>query len=113
MGAGPAGMMGAGSQGMGQGMGAGPGPHHPPPHGPNGMPWGQHGPGGMMPGMMHMMGGMMHPPRAAVFMFKRGDERIVIKCADNESTKACVDGASTLIGKLAPAPGAPGGATTQ
>ena len=87
------------------GMGAARGPHHPPP-GPHGMPWGQHGPAGMLGGM--------HPPKAAVFMFKRGDERIMIKCADDEPTKACVDGASTLIGKLAPSTaGTTGGATTQ
>lgn len=94
--------MGAGPQGMG----AGPGPHHPP--GPGHMQWGHPGPHGMM-----MMRGMMHPPKAAVFMFRRGNERVMIKCADDEPTKACVDAATTLLGKLAPAAGTTGGATTQ
>ena len=60
--------------------------------------------------MMHM-----HPPKGAVFMFRRGDNRVMIKCADDEPTKACVDGATTLMDKLmAKAGGDSGsGSTTQ
>lgn len=79
-----------------------PGPHHPPHGMMNPMMM-----GGPMAGreweenmMMHM-----HPPKGAVFIFRDGDERVLIKCADDEPTKACVDGASTLIEKL--------GATTE
>ena len=45
--------------------------------------------------MMHM-----HSTKSAVFMFRDGDERVLIKCADDEPTKACVDGATALIDKL-------------
>lgn len=54
----------------------------------------------MEEGMMHM-----HPPKGAVFMFRRGDQRVMIKCADDEPTKACVDGAGALLDKLGGASG--------
>ncbi|HYZ63745.1 MAG TPA: hypothetical protein VE650_14950 [Acetobacteraceae bacterium] len=50
-----------------------------------------HGPG------MHMM---RHPPRSAVFAFRRGETRVFIKCSDDEPTRACVDAASALLDKL-------------
>jgi hypothetical protein len=56
----------------------------------------QMGPGRFEPGMR----GMRHPPRAAVFMMSRGDTRMMIKCSDDEPTRACVDAASALIDKL-------------
>lgn len=56
--------------------------HHP--HGPE-----------MDEAMMHM-----RPPKGAVFMFRDGDERMLIKCADEEPTKVCVDAATTLIDKI-------------
>ncbi len=64
-------------------------------------------------GMMHPpMGGhsgymgMRHPPmgmmqKSAGFRFKRDGAEIDIRCAADESTKACVDAASVLIDKLA------------
>ncbi len=75
----------------------GPGPHHPMPHGMmNPMMMG--GPAAGRDMEENMM--RMHPPKGAVFMFRDGDQRVLIKCADDEPTKACVDGASTLIDKL-------------
>lgn len=70
-------------------------------------------PGGPEPGMMrppmggpggHM--GMHRPPmpmmqKSAGFRFKRDGAEIDIRCAADESTKACVDAASVLIDKLA------------
>lgn len=38
--------------------------------------------------------------KSAFFRFKRGDSEIDIKCAADESTKACVDAASALIDKV-------------
>ncbi len=87
----------------------GPGPG---PMGGQGQPPTERGPGAAQmergPGMMSRGGpqGMermmrMHPPKGAVFMFRRGDQRVVVKCADEESTKACVDAAGTLMDKLA------------
>ena len=75
-------------------------------------------PGGPPPGgpmrmreMMRMHEMMMHqrpdwgwrmpPSKAAHFHFSRGDNSIDIKCADDESTQACVQAASTLLDKLA------------
>src|SRR4051794_35396983 len=64
----------------------------PPPGGPGGPDrgpgmwheWDHMGPGG------HGMHGMRrHPPHAAVFAFTRGDNRVMIKCADDEPTRAC------------------------
>jgi len=54
-----------------------------------------------------------HRPRGARFVFKRGNESIVIQCPANQSLKDCVDAASTLIDKVMrmnpppPRPGAP------
>ena len=81
-------------------QGAPGGPPPPPP--PPGPPMGEHG------GYM----GMHRPPMAmmqksAGFRFKRDGAEIDIRCAADESTKACVDAASVLIDKLAsmkPAP---------
>ena len=52
----------------------------------------------------------MHPPKGAMFVFRRGDARVIIKCADDEPTKACVDGATALLDKLPNAPAASSGA---
>jgi hypothetical protein len=48
---------------------------------------------------------MRNPPRAAMFAISRGDTRVMIKCSDEESTRACVDAAGALLDKV-------GGATT-
>ncbi len=82
-------------------------------------PMGMGGPRGPYPMMMgggperremgERMMEHMHPPRGAMFVFRRGDARIIIKCADDEPTKACVDGATALLDKLPNAPAAPGG----
>lgn len=77
--------------------------------------------GAMMPGMMggRMMGGgmrgretgehegrrmMMAHTSAAVFHVRRGDTSIFIKCAENESTQACITAAGTLLDKFNPQP---------
>lgn len=75
-----------------------------------------HGP--MMPGMMggempgrereeHWRGrfgegSMMLRTNAAIFRIRRGDTSVFIKCADNESTQACIAAAGTLLDKLNP-----------
>jgi len=41
-----------------------------------------------------------------VFMMSRGDNRIMIKCSDDEPTRACVDAASALLDKFGAAAGA-------
>ena len=75
-----------------------PGMHHPMPHGMmNPMMMGGPAAGRGMEESMMMH---MHPPKGAVFMFRDGDQHVLIKCADDEPTKACVDGATTLIDKL-------------
>jgi hypothetical protein len=93
-------------------MEMGPGPHHPPPNGMGMMnPMMMGGPAAgreMEEGMMMRM----HPPKGAVFMFHDGDQHVLIKCADDESTKACVDGATTLMDKLDAAADS-GGSGTQ
>ena len=43
------------------------------------------------------------PPKAAHFRFEIGDDVVDIKCADDESTKACVDTVMPLIDRLRPA----------
>lgn len=88
-----------------------PPPGAPPPGGPG--PMGEGGPpamrhGGMMGGMMeggpHGMRHMMRPSKAARFHFERGEAVADIKCADDETMRACVDAASTLLDKLAAQP---------
>lgn len=53
-----------------------------------------------------------HRPRGAHFSFRRGNAHIDIQCPANQSVKACVDAASTLIDKVArmgpPPPPRPG-----
>lgn len=72
------------------------GPGFPP--GPPGMGgWGMGGPGRHPHGPHGMM---EHPPRAAVFAINRGDTRIMIKCSDEEPTRACIDAATTLLDKV-------------
>jgi predicted lipid-binding transport protein (Tim44 family) len=69
--------------------------------------------GAMMPGMMggRMMGRdmgersherrmMMAQSPAAIFHIRRGDTSIFIKCAENESTQACITAAGTLLDKF-------------
>ncbi len=69
--------------------------------------------GVMMPGMMggRMMGRemgehsrerhmMMAQTPAAIFHIRRGDTSIFIKCAENESTQACITAAGTLLDKF-------------
>ncbi|MCJ2011749.1 hypothetical protein [Methylobacterium sp. J-076] len=40
------------------------------------------------------------PPKGAHFQFERGDARIDVKCADDESMKACADITLQLLDKL-------------
>jgi hypothetical protein len=68
--------------------------------------------GAEMPGREmgeHCCGGrmMMAHTNAAIFRIRRGDTSIFIKCADNESTQACVTAAGTLIDKLNQQPTTP------
>jgi hypothetical protein len=100
----------------GMGGPGGQGPGFPP--GPPGMGMGMGmGPGMMGPGMMGRPPGprgmMPRPPRAAVFAFNRGDTHIMIKCSDEESTRACVDAASALLDKVGAATGTSTGTTTR
>lgn len=64
--------------------------------------------GEMRPGMMGhhpgMMMGGMRGPRGARFVFEREGAIIDLKCADNETTRACVDAAAVLLEKLTPTP---------
>ncbi|UPG72621.1 hypothetical protein MVG78_19480 [Roseomonas gilardii subsp. gilardii] len=66
------------------------------PGGPEGGP-GRHGWRGGPP-MMRPMG--PPPSRAASFMIERNGTEMRIRCAENESTQACVAAASTLIDKF-------------
>ncbi len=70
----------------------GPGMPPPPPGGPR-------GPGGP---------GMMPPPpppsRAAHFHLQRGDALVDVKCADDDTTKACADTVNAMLDKLAALP---------
>ncbi len=69
-----------------------PGPGAPP--GPGG---GGHGPGFGPP----MMGPPPPPPsKGAVFRLGDGSRRIFIKCADDDSTKLCMDAIGPLLNKL-------------
>jgi hypothetical protein len=45
---------------------------------------------------------MMMRTTAAIFRIRRGDTSIFIKCADNESTQACVAAAGMLLDKFNP-----------
>ena len=60
--------------------------------------------GGGMPGRElgeHLRGvTMMARTRAAIFRIRRGDTSIFIKCAESESTQACVTAAGTLLDKF-------------
>ena len=62
--------------------------------------------GGGMPGREmgeHMRGMMMMAhTSAAIFRIRRGDTSIFIKCAENESTQACIAAAGTLLDKFNP-----------
>ncbi|MCJ2135239.1 hypothetical protein MKK69_14450 [Methylobacterium sp. J-026] len=62
-------------------------PPPPPPGGPRRGP----GPDGPPP----------PPPRGAHFVIARGDARLDVKCADDETTKACADITLQLLDKLA------------
>ena len=46
--------------------------------------------------MMHMMA----QTTGAIFHIRRGDTSIFIRCAENESTQACVTAAGTLLDKF-------------
>jgi hypothetical protein len=66
---------------------------------------------GMMGGEMsgremgeHGRGMMMAHTSAAIFRIRRGDTSIFIKCAENESTQACITAAGTLLDKFNPQP---------
>ena len=56
------------------------------------------------PGSMDRMMQRRPPSKAAFFHFQKGDARVDIKCAEDEGTKACIEGASALFDKLAPQP---------
>ena len=60
-------------------------------------------PGGEMGGHMRGMMMMAHTS-AAIFRIRRGDTSIFIRCAENESTQACIAAAGTLLDKFNPQP---------
>ena len=49
-----------------------------------------------------MMTHMMAQTTGAIFHIRRGDTSIFIRCAENESTQACVTAAGTLLDKFNP-----------
>ena len=61
------------------------------------------GSGMMRDADMHRMA-EEHGPRAARFRFEKDGARVGIECANNETTRACVDAAGVLIDKLAAQP---------
>src|SRR4051794_15661351 len=73
-------------------------PAGPPPGGPPGGRGGPGGPGGP-PG-----GDRFGPPplasKGAAFRIADGNRRIFVKCADDDSTKACMDAVGPLLNKL-------------
>ena len=88
----------------------------PPPNAPPPPPPGDHGPGpqgdmgrgpmdGPRPDMGYMRREMMMRRmeefnKAAHFHFRKGDMAIDVKCAADESTKACTDATAALLDKL-------------
>ena len=52
---------------------------------------------------MMMRHGRMRGPQGAHFIFERDGAVVDLRCADNETTRACVDAAAVLLEKLAPA----------
>lgn len=91
----------------------GPRPPHPMAMGGPGAP---PPPGGPMSGREMDGEAMMHhphPPKGAMFVFREGDQHVMIKCADDEPTQVCVTAAVVLMDRLAAngggqAQGAPG-----
>ena len=61
-----------------------------------------HGGGGM--GHHGMMRRMMEANKAARFRFERGEASVDVKCAADESMRACVDAAMLLMDKLGAQP---------
>ena len=65
-----------------------------------------------------MMGhhGMMHRTRAAVFRFRSGRAGFMVKCAEDEPMRACVDATLMLLDKVRslpqPGPGEGAGSAT-
>ena len=59
---------------------------------------------GMMEHHMGMMGGGMRGARGAHFVFEREGATIDLRCAENETTRACVDAAAVLLDKLGAQP---------
>ena len=49
-----------------------------------------------------MMAHMMAHTTGTIFHIRRGDTSIFIKCAENESTQACVTAAGALLDKFNP-----------
>jgi len=49
-----------------------------------------------------MMAHMMAQTTGAIFHIRRGDTSVFIRCAENESTQACVTAAGTLLDKFNP-----------
>lgn len=50
----------------------------------------------------HPIGPFPFPrPRATIFRLKRGDAEIIVKCAEDEPTKACAEAASQFLDKAA------------
>ncbi|WP_424135556.1 hypothetical protein [Roseomonas chloroacetimidivorans] len=82
----------------------------PPPPGPQAQapmpvpPGGPRGPGMEGPGPMRGWHHRHAPSRAASFHIERDDSAIHIRCAEGESTRACVDAAVVLLDKVGSMP---------
>ncbi len=60
------------------------------------------GPQGRGPGFF-MRRPAPHPPalsKGAQFRFGEGNRRVLVKCADDDSTKACLDAVGPLLNKI-------------
>ncbi len=77
------------------------GPPNPPAYGGPGALGGPPGPGGPGgPGRMRMGPPPPPPSKGAQFRLGDGNRRIFIKCADDDSTKVCMDAIGPLLNKL-------------
>jgi hypothetical protein len=80
---------------VGQQSGAPGGPGAGPPG-----PLGLERPGGPGAGFMHMGVPPLPPTKGTLIRLTEGNRRILIKCSEDDSTKACVDAIGPMLTKL-------------